>query len=101
MERRGFLRGLFGGLTSAGLLIAAEPQELAAFASPLGVDDPVVLDAAPVAPIVGEGDHLYNARGELVAVVRTLQHVFSGDMKIVADLVGAAHVSKSGVRLRG
>jgi len=101
MERRGFLQGLFGGLTSAGLLIAAAPNELAEFASPLGLHDPVVLDAAPVAPIVGCGDHLYNARGELVAVVSKLQNVFSGDCKVVADLVGAAHVSKTGIQLRG
>ena len=101
MERRGFLRGLFGGITSAGLIIAAQPQDVAAFAAPLAENDPVLLDATPLAPIVACGDHLYNQRGEFVAVVTQFSDVFSGAIRMHADLVGALHVSKTGVRLRG
>lgn len=68
MERRGFLKGLFGGITSAGVLIAASPAEIEAFASPLVKDAPVILDVPPKV-MVEPGEHLYNAKGELVAIV--------------------------------
>lgn len=70
MERRGFLKGLFGGVTAAGLIVAAGPKEIAAFASPLVKDAPVMLDVpTPKPAFVGFGEHLYNSVGELVAIV--------------------------------
>lgn len=73
MERRGFLKGAFGGVTAAGLIIAAKPAEIAAFASPLVRDSEVVLDATPMAVGVPQcGEHLYNGRGELVAIIKEI-----------------------------
>jgi hypothetical protein len=73
MERRGFLKGMFGGVTAAGLVIAANPAEIEAFASPLVRDAPLVLDAAPVVGVPGVGEHLYNSRGELVAIINEIR----------------------------
>jgi len=75
MERRGFLKGVFGGITAAGLIVAAKPDEIAAFASPLVKDAPMVLDAAPLpSTMPSAGEHLYNARGELVAMVSAIHY---------------------------
>lgn len=71
MERRGFLKGLFGGVTSAGLVIAASQSDIEAFASPLVRDAPLLLDRPAVAP-ARCGEHLYNASGELVAIITEL-----------------------------
>lgn len=68
MNRRGFLQGLFGGVTAAGVIVAAKPSEIEAFTAPLVKDAPIFVDV-PRAQPVGAGEHLYNARGELVAVV--------------------------------
>jgi hypothetical protein len=77
MQRRGFLQGLFGGLTATGLIVAATPKEIEAFAAPLVKDEPLVLDA-PMRWQPELGQHLYNERGELVAFVR--QVIFQSDM---------------------
>jgi hypothetical protein len=69
VERRNFLKGVFGGVTAAGLIVTAGPSEIAAFASPLVRDAPIVLDASPVST-VKPYENLYNSRGELVAIVR-------------------------------
>jgi hypothetical protein len=68
MDRRGFLQGVFGGITAAGVIVAASPSEIEAFTAPLVRDAPVVLDIPP-APATHIGEHLYNARGELVAFI--------------------------------
>jgi hypothetical protein len=68
MERRGFIQGLFGGLTAAGLIVAAKPEEIEAFASPLTHGQPLLLDK-PEPKHVGLGQHLYNEHGQLVAIV--------------------------------
>jgi len=47
MFRRSFLKGVIGGVTSAGLVVAATPREIEAFASAVG-DGPVVLDGRPL-----------------------------------------------------
>ncbi len=70
MERRGFLQGLFGGIVGGGIVVAAKPEEVAAFAGPLVKDQPLTLDPAPKPTVVpAAGEHLYNAKGELVAIV--------------------------------
>ncbi len=68
MERRGFISGLFGGVTAAGLIVKATQADLEAFASPLKANAPIVLDT-PRSATTTVGEHLYNSRGELVAVV--------------------------------
>lgn len=68
MDRRGFLQGVFGGLTAAGVIIAASPAEIEAFTAPLVRDAPVLLDVPPVTD-THVGEHLYNARGECVAII--------------------------------
>jgi hypothetical protein len=69
MERRGFLKGLFGGVTAAGLIVRANPSDLEAFASPLVKDAPMLV-APPVAEIPELGERLYNADGVCVAIVK-------------------------------
>lgn len=90
MDRRGFLAGLFGGVTAAGIVVAASPSEIEAFAAPLVRDAPVVIDVAAAsspAPLVGE--HLYNARGELVAMVTAID--ITRDRIEVHDYCGAGN----------
>ena len=70
MHRRGFLQGIFGGVASAGLIIAAKPSEIEAFTAPLAKGAPLVLDQPTANPEVAViGEHLYNSRGEIVAIV--------------------------------
>jgi hypothetical protein len=70
MNRRGFIHGLFGGVTAAGLIVAANPKEIEAFATSVPPDSPVMLDQpTPKRAFVDAGEHLYNGRGELVAIV--------------------------------
>jgi hypothetical protein len=71
MDRRGFLQGVFGGITAAGVIVSASPSEIEAFAAPLVRDAPVVLDVPP-APDTHVGQHLYNARGQLVAFITSV-----------------------------
>jgi hypothetical protein len=76
IERRGFLKGLFGGVTSAGLIIAATPKEIEAFAAPLVKDAPVTLLQEPPRWRNGPsttGEILYNDRGEAVAIITDIQ----------------------------
>jgi len=71
MNRRGFLQGVFGGVTAAGVIVAASPAEIAAFTAPMAKDAPVLLDV-PAAVPTSIGEHLYNESGQLVAVVRSI-----------------------------
>ena len=90
MDRRGFLHGLFGGVTSAGLIVVASPNQVEAFASGLVKDAPVLLDAPPQKPVVA-GEHLYNARGECVAMVTGIRvngHYLQGGVTIQATCSG-------------
>jgi hypothetical protein len=97
MERRGFLRGLFGGIVGAGVVVTATPKEIATFAAPLAEQTPIVIEA-PAIPVVGCGDHLYNDRGELVAIVTNVH--FGNHYTIRAEGVGGFEVNKDRVRLR-
>ena len=73
MERRSFLRGVFGGVTAGGIILAAPAKELEAFAAPLVANQPLIID--PMSDLdVGIGQRLYNEHGESVAVV-TAFHV--------------------------
>lgn len=103
MDRRGFLKGAFGGVTAAGLIIAANADDIAAFASPLGRDASLVLDAPAALPAT-VGEHLYNARGELVAIITaltwrtpTVDVTAFGD----TDAVGIMGVSEIEIRATG
>lgn len=68
MERRGFLKGVFGGITSAGIIIAGQPRALELFAAPLVKDEPLIVESPPLVSH-GIGEYLYNEHGERVAVV--------------------------------
>jgi hypothetical protein len=76
---------VFGGVTAAGVIVAASPADIAAFASPMAKDAPLVLDVPPMkASSVGE--HLYNDRGEVVAVIRSIDfHRQSIDVTMFRD----------------
>lgn len=70
MDRRNFLQGVFGGVAATGLIIAAKPNDIEAFAGPLRKGAPLLLDKPTVNPkVVTFGEHLYNSRGEVVAYV--------------------------------
>lgn len=71
MERRGFLKGLFGGVAAGGLIVAAKPEEIAAFAGGVQPGDAVAVQV-PSAVDLQAGSPLYNGKGELVAHVRTI-----------------------------
>lgn len=75
-SRRNFLRGVFGGVVSGGLIVAATPKEISAFTKPLKQDAPLVLDRPPTVQrggIVASGMHLYNELGELVAIITAMK----------------------------
>lgn len=78
MDRRGFLKGTFGGVTSAGILIAAGDTDLDAFAKESKVGE--VMGVAPL-PIDIEqmaiGRLLYDNKGNIVAVVQQINHYLS------------------------
>jgi hypothetical protein len=74
MDRRGFLQGVFGGVTATGLIVAASPGDVEAFAAMLAADAPVILDVPPL-PASHVGEHLYNARGECVAVITSVDMI--------------------------
>lgn len=76
MERRGFLKGLFGGIAAgAGLIVTATPAEVQAFAGGLQRDEPLILDSMPVAATNPAfiGEYLYNAEGQRVAMVTEVE----------------------------
>src|SRR6187431_1514404 len=68
LDRRGFLKGLIGGVTAAGVVVAASQTEIAAFGSALAKDAPIVLTPSPAEGSL-VGHHLYNKRGEIVAII--------------------------------
>jgi hypothetical protein len=70
--RRGFLKGLFGGVAGTGLIVLAKPSEIEAFTAPLVEGAPLVLDQPMADTAVEMGQHLYNAQGEVVAIVTEL-----------------------------
>lgn len=80
-SRRSFLRGVFGGVVSGGLIVAATPKEISAFTKPLKQDAPLMLDRPPMVQRgVASGMHLYNELGELVAVITAMK---MGDLRPV------------------
>jgi hypothetical protein len=70
MNRRGFLSGVFGGITSAGLILRASPSEIEAFASPLVPDQPLMMN---IPSLTAVGQELYNKHGDLVAYVSHIE----------------------------
>lgn len=91
MNRRGFLHGLFGGVAAGGVIVTASDEEIARFSRELAAYNPVVVDPTPPAPLPANGEHLYNGRGELVAVVRDLRMSPDG-VDITAACVGVIHI---------
>ena len=87
MNRRGFLQGVFGGVTAAGAIVLANPAEIDAFARGLPKEAPVMLGAStPQTAFVDAGEHLYNAKGELVAIVKSMTiHCGSQDASMMND----------------
>jgi hypothetical protein len=70
MDRRNFLQGVFGGVTAAGLIVSAKASDVSAYARGLAPNTPLLIDQPPaITPHVAAGEHLYNSRGELVAMV--------------------------------
>jgi hypothetical protein len=86
MERRGFLKGLIGGITSTGLIVQATQDEIAAFADPLAKPAPVVVAPAPMADdgTVDLGTELFNKKGELVAIITGVEIETSPPIEITS-----------------
>lgn len=68
MNRRGFLQGVFGGVTAAGVLVCASPEEIAAYASPMAQNDPVLLGATSKSE-TSVGEFAYNASGQVIGII--------------------------------
>jgi hypothetical protein len=75
MNRRGFLKGVIGGVTATGLVVTASADEIAAFAAPLKHDSPVMVDvpSPPAEQMPPDWTHLYNSSGQLVALVKDVK----------------------------
>jgi hypothetical protein len=86
MNRRGFLQGVFGGVTAGGLIVAASPADIAAFSSPLVKDAPLLLDV-PAEASTHIGGHLYNERGQCVAIIRRIDR-FSNPVDVTTAFDG-------------
>ncbi len=89
-DRRGFLRGLFGGVAAGGLIVSATPREIEAFTAPMTKGQPLLIDKPPVSAVpIYSGLHLYNAEGEVVAYVT--QITATNQMVDVTSYYDVAH----------
>jgi hypothetical protein len=71
LGRRGFLSGVFSGVTAAGLLIRADPAEAESFIASSDATKLIVSPERTVRPTIGT--ELYNKQGELVAFVDSIE----------------------------
>lgn len=75
MNRRSFLKGTFGGVTAAGLVIAGADTDLSAFASSMKVGEPMVGAGEVVdSPAPELGTILFNSEGQPVCVVESYRY---------------------------
>jgi hypothetical protein len=91
MNRRGFLSGLFGGVTAAGLLVKATPADLDAFVNDLPAKAPINLTPLPYNSdgprTVRPGQHLFDEHGALIAIVTGVRADYERvDVTTVSDL---------------
>ena len=69
MERRNFLRGVFGGVAAGGLILKATDADVAHFASGLGMGSPVEA-AYNIKPGIAElGNFVYDHKGAILGVI--------------------------------
>lgn len=120
MDRRNFLQGVFGGVTAAGLIVSAKASEISAYAHGLAPNTPLLIDQPPaITPQIGLAEHLYNSRGELVAMVTDIMvtsgrqqidvtshwdsyvHRVAPEIQIRAIGIGRFELSGNAVHLRG
>lgn len=77
MDRRGFLKGTFGGIIAGGALIQATDSDIAVFANGLQPGAPVASASCPLGfsdePHLEVGQILYDHRGLAMAVVREIK----------------------------
>lgn len=73
-DRRRFLKGAFGGVTAAGLLIVG--PDVGAFAECVVPGEDIVCSHLPPAPFEGVdiGNILFNYKGEPVAVITDIKY---------------------------
>jgi len=104
MDRRVFLSGVFGGITSAGLILAAKPEEIAAFTSPFVRDQPLVVNR-PSGAAAQVGQELYNKDGQIVALVQRIEweyepveaSMWGGSHKVFVQGMPRVHIQAIGV----
>jgi hypothetical protein len=72
VERRGFLKGLFGGVTASGLIVMGKRHEVQAFAAPLRPEEPIIIDVPSIVTPAeaSRGLYIYNSRGEALGFVQ-------------------------------
>lgn len=101
MDRRNFLKGAFGGVTAAGLIVAATPAEVEAFASGLKPDQTLVVpESVPVPTVLPEiGEMLFNHKGEPVAILSRL-HMDRDMISIGADRNGFEAFAPGAMRIK-
>lgn len=71
MNRRGFLQGILGGVTAAGIVVKASSDDTKQFA--LEQDTPVILSKYPTMGL-NYGDLVYNYRGENIGFIKEIIH---------------------------
>lgn len=68
MDRRGFLRGTFGGVVAGGVIVAAGIPDTQAFIEQVKVGDPIAA-AATSPPIFPDDWMVYNRQGQPIGTI--------------------------------
>lgn len=71
MERRSFLKGVFGGVAAGGLIIQASSSDVSEFASGVEKGAPLVsaFQKTDLSPMPEPGEFVYNHQGVILGVI--------------------------------
>ena len=72
MDRRGFIRGAFGGVTSAGIILAAPSDAVEAFVSQVRRNDPLAVAIDSPGMKVEPGHWVFDREGNMLGVIESL-----------------------------
>lgn len=88
MERRSFIKGVFGGVTAGGIILASGEDDIAAFVSQVQRNEPMVACPEPLGVSqVAPGEMLFNHLGRPVAIIREVQ--WHADVQTIAKMSDA------------
>lgn len=71
MERRNFIKGVFGGVAAGALIVNASDAEVLEFANPLKIGDPIQTAVTPNRGdlMVRSGEVVFNSEGKIIGVI--------------------------------